>query len=153
MMARRRSASRALVCSCASRRRSKLNTPVFHARGVLCGWSLLPISCCCLRIRRTRARRTKQSRDIRKQNVSFFQRAGAGSIHPGDQHVVPAVLADWFRGEAPADFCTVDDIEIHRCTFVFQLLQTTELLTSACQTTHSIGGKHSWSPALVDADG
>ena len=66
----------------------------------------------------------EQSRDVKKRNFSFFRGGAAGSVDPGDQHVVPALLADWFRGEAPADFCTVDDIEVHRCAFVFQLLQT-----------------------------
>jgi hypothetical protein len=57
---------------------------------------------------------------IEERDLSFVDTSACSSLLR-DQHIVRAPRSRVFGGEAPADFRTMDDIEVQRGAFVLQL--------------------------------
>jgi len=83
-------------------------------------------------------------RQIEQGNFPFLDKA-AGSGFPRDKHIVRAFVADTLRGEPPADFPSVNDIEVHRRTLVLQLQKARQFLAFSAETAHDIK-RHCVSP-------
>jgi hypothetical protein len=81
-------------------------------------------------------REVGELRRVKQSNFSFFAATGSGFFR--DKHVIRAFIASPFRGESPANFRAVNNIEIHRGAFILQLLKARQLFEISPEMTHDI---------------